>query len=195
MGLNDGRIGGKLDRIGGKLDMIVSKSADVLRFMAMALLVIAMLLMTVDSIMRYVFSAPIPGAFYIEAFILVALISFPLAYCQKTKANIRVDIIISKIHGRPFYIIELVTLLFALVLFALATYTTAEDAWRSFITGNYEMGIVKLPIWPSKVFIPIGTGFLCLVLMVDIMYYARAIFRRMPIATALPEELESKGLM
>ena len=188
MGIDDGIVGNRLEKI-------VSRGADVMHFLAMVLIIVAMLLTTVDAIMRFIFSAPIPGAFHLEAFILVALISFPLAYCQKIKAHIRVDLVISRIHGKPFYIIEMITLVFTLILFGLATYTTGEDAWRSFITGNYEMGVVKLPIWPSKAFIPLGTGFLCLVLMVDIGHLTKAIFRHRPDNSLDVEDVESKGLI
>lgn len=163
---------------GVKGELLVNRCARFLNILAIGAVAIAMLLTTVDALLRYIFSAPIPGGYHLIEFLLVAIIAFPLAIGQIEKAHIRVDMLISRIHGKTLIIIELLTIFLALLLFVLATYTTAQEAWRSLSRGDYAPGLIHYPIWPSKAFIPLGTGCFSLRLMVDVVHHVQELFGR-----------------
>lgn len=163
---------------GGRVEWSMKKVASFLRYAGIGAMAIAMLLTTVDATLRYGFHSGIPASYHLTEYLLVAMIALPLAQTQIEKAHVRVDLFITRIHGRAFHIIEFTTILFALILFALATYFCGKEAIRAFIMGDYEYGIINYPKWPAKWFIPIGTGAFCLSLLVDVVHHARAIFKR-----------------
>ena len=165
-----------MSNIGSKSELLISRFAGFLNILGMAFIAIAMFMTTVDVIMRYFFVSPIPGAYYLTGFLLVGIIAFPLAHVQEKKAHVRVDIAIVRVPDKARAAIELTTVFLTLLLFGLATYTGVKDAWRSFVEGAY-IGVVEYPLWPSKCFLFIGTGTLCLRLAVDAVHYGKDLFR------------------
>jgi C4-dicarboxylate transporter DctQ subunit len=158
---------------GGRAQRTVEKMATFLNYCAMVAIALAILVTTVDATLRYAFSSGIPGSYHLNEFLLVAIIALPLARCQIIRSHIRVDILIHRIHGRALHAIEFVPLVLAFVLFALAAYTTGENAVIAYVKGDFERGIVNYPLWPSKSFVPIGIGAFCLALLIDIFRHAK----------------------
>jgi C4-dicarboxylate transporter, DctQ subunit len=162
---------------GGRTKGAVEKMATFLNYCAMVAIALSILLTIVDATLRYGFSSGIPGSYHLTEFLLVAIIALPLARCQIIRSHIRIDILIHRIHGRALHIIELVTLLLAFSLFALAAYTTGENAIIAFVKGDFERGIINYPLWPAKSFVPIGIGVFCLTLLIDIFHHAKGIIK------------------
>lgn len=162
---------------GGRAQGAVEKMAGFLNYCAMVAIALSILLTIVDATLRYGFSSGIPGSYHLSEFLLVAMIALPLARCQIIHSHIRIDILIHRIHGRSLHIIEFVTLVLAFILFAIATYTTGENAIIAFVKGDFERGIINYPLWPVKSFIPIGVGVFCLALLLDIVHHAKGIVK------------------
>jgi TRAP-type C4-dicarboxylate transport system permease small subunit len=160
---------------GGRTRWAVEKLAALLNYFAMIAIALAILVTIVDATLRYGFSSGVPGAYHLTEFLLVAMIALPLARCQMIGAHIRVDILIQHVHGRLLHVIEFVTLILGLILFAVAVYTTGENALLAFVKGDFERGIINYPIWPAKSFIPIGIGAFCFALLLDIVRHAKGI--------------------
>jgi C4-dicarboxylate transporter DctQ subunit len=162
---------------GGRAQRAGEKMATFLNYCAMVAIALAILLTIVDATLRYGFSSGIPGSYALSEFLLVAIIALPLAHCQIIRSHIRVDILIHRIHGRALHIVEFVPLVLAFILFALAAYTTGENAVIAFVKGDFERGIINYPLWPAKSFVPIGIGVFCLSLLVDIFRHAKGIIK------------------
>ena len=162
---------------GGRAQGIIEKIATFLNYGAMAAIALSILLTIADATLRYCFASGIPGSYHLTEFLLVAMIALPLARCQIIRSHIRVDILIQHIHGRVLHMIEFVTLVLAFILFAVAAYTTGENAVIAFVKGDFVRGIINYPLWPAKSFIPIGVGVFCLALLLDIVYHAKGILK------------------
>jgi TRAP-type C4-dicarboxylate transport system permease small subunit len=162
---------------GGRTQGAVEKIATFLNYCAMVAIALSILLTTADATLRYAFSSGIPGSYHLTEFLLVAMIALPLARCQIIQSHIRVDILIHRIHGRALHMIEFVTLVLAFILFALAAYTTGENAVIAFVKGDFERGIINYPLWPAKSFVPIGIGVFCLTLLVEIYRHAKGMIK------------------
>ena len=175
---------------GGRAQGAVEKIATFLNYCAMVSIALSILLTTADATLRYGFSSGIPGSYHLSEFLLVAMIALPLARCQMIRSHIRIDILIRHIHGRALHIIEFITLVLAFILFALAAYTTGENAVIAFVKGDFERGIINYPLWPAKSFVPIGIGVFCLTLLVDIFRHAKGIVRPQSVS----DEIESGSI-
>ena len=162
---------------GGRAQGALEKIATFLNYGAMVAIALSILLTIADATLRYAFSSGIPGSYHLTEFLLVAIIALPLARCQIIHSHIRVDILIHRIHGRALHIIEFVSLVLAFSLFAIAVYTTGENAVIAFVKGDFERGIINYPLWPAKSFVPIGIGVFCLTLLVEIFRHAKGIIK------------------
>ena len=139
---------------------------------AAAIVVFMMGLTTVDVVMRYVFNSPIPDVYNLCEMLIVGIVYLAIAYVQQQKSHVRVDVIIDRLQGPPRLAFELGTLILALVGFSLMTWQAGRLAWDAWVTGDYSMGLIEYPFWPSKFAMTLGIGLLCLRFVTDIKHYA-----------------------
>ncbi len=183
-----------LQSIGSKSTTVISVIARYLGIIGIGAIAVSTLMTGVDVVARYFFSKPIPGVYQLSEMLLILIIALPLAYCQQMKAHIRVDVFITRLHGKPRAMFELLTVILALFLFGLTTWTTAVAAWQSFVAKDYVEGLIHYPHWPARTMIPIGTGCFCLRLMIDAAHYARDLFRTADVVGVKSETEITVGL-
>ncbi|MFC1915958.1 TRAP transporter small permease subunit [Chloroflexota bacterium] len=160
----------------------ISAVSKYLLYIALGGIAISGLMTGVDVVARYIFNSPVPGVYQLQEMLLIAMIALPMAFCQQKGKHIRVDIFLSMFKGKARPAFELLTVIIALVLFALATYITAVSAWQSLLAKDYAEGLIRYPLWPAKTLIPIGTGSLCLRLIVDTFIYGSQLFGKVSTA-------------
>jgi C4-dicarboxylate transporter DctQ subunit len=131
------------------------------------LIAFVMFMSATGIIMRYVFNKPIYGKVEITELVMAGIVFFGLAYTQKVGGNVRMSFVIERyIKGRSYHIVEALTLLISLFTFIILTITTLDSAL-------YDLGFhgitpnLYLPIWPSKMAIPVGCFFLCIRLAIQ----------------------------
>lgn len=155
---------GKVERIQISVENIFnSTSATIVGFM--------MSLTTVDVILRYIFNSPIPGVYTLCEMLIVGIVYLAIAYVQQQKGHVRVDVFIDRLKGAPRMAFELATLILAFVSFSLMCWQSGLLAWDAWVTGDYDMGLIEYPFWPSKAAMTVGIGLLCLRLITDIRHY------------------------
>lgn len=134
------------------------------------LIVVALMLVsTLDVAMRYLFNSPIDGAYELAEFMLVGMVYLGIAYIQSFKGHVRVDVFVNRVGIRGELLLSIFGNLVGLVAFVLVTWQTGSLALVAWQTGDYSSGLVHLPMWPSKLIIPFGTGLLCLRLLTDLL--------------------------
>ena len=163
-----------------RLEKIQISVESVLNGVAAATLVFMMGLTTVDVVMRYVFNAPIPGVYTLCEMLIVAIVYLAIAYVQQQKSHVRVDVFIDHLQGPPRLAFELATLILALVGFSLMTWQAGLLAWDAWVTGDYAMGLIEYPFWPTKFAMVLGIGMLCLRFVTDIKHYVVDLKRTSP---------------
>lgn len=150
-----------------------------------------MLLAVVSVGGRNFLNQPLPG--YVDwiqqAMPLIAFMG--VSFTQRDGGHIRMDMIVSKLSGRPLYIVELITTLTILVLMILLVWGTWAHFARSFDFGSPMWSRdssmdIALPLWPAKLLAPVAFGVLCLRLMLQVWAYVRAIIRNEEQAIAVP---------
>ena len=136
-------------------------------FLGAVLIAFVMFLTSAGILMRYVFNKPIYGKVEITELVMAGIVFFGLAYTQKLGGHVRMSFVIERyIKGRSYHIVEALTLLIALFTFIVLTVTTLDSALYDLefhgITPN-----LYLPIWPSKMAVPVGCFFLCIRLAIQ----------------------------
>lgn len=143
---------------------------------------------------RKFFGSPLAGYVdYIEAAMpLIAIMG--VSYVQRDGTHIRMDMLVGALKGRALWFFELVTVLLMLFLMIALTWGAWEHFLRSFdcarpLCSRDSSIDIGLPIWPSKLVVPIAFAVLVLRLLLQAWGYARAMILGLENPVAVPLNL------
>jgi TRAP-type C4-dicarboxylate transport system permease small subunit len=135
---------------------------------AIALLVPMMFVVAADVIGRYFFNSPIPAVFEVNSnFLMVLVVFFPLAYVHRHKEHVFVSLFTDNLPPRIIAVLELASVILGAFVFCLIGWFGMEAAVRSTKVLEYSPGIIDVPVWISKWFVPIGAFAFSIDLLLD----------------------------
>ncbi len=140
-------------------------------------------------------NAPLPG--YVDwieqAMPLIAFVG--VSYTQRLGGHIRMDIVIGHLRGRVLWLVELISTLVMLALMLLLVYGTFSHFLRAFdmnapLWSRDSSMDIGIPLWPSKLIVPIGFSVLSLRLVLQAWGFGRAFVTgaSRPVAVPLYED-------
>ncbi|MEP3632260.1 MAG: TRAP transporter small permease [Shimia thalassica] len=140
---------------------------------------------------RKFFNAPLAGYVdYIEA--AMPLIAFMgVSYVQREGGHIRMDILVGALRGRLLWLFELISVVLILVLMVALVWGSWSHFDRSFdmtrpLWSRDSSIDIGLPIWPSKLLVPVAFALLCLRLCLQVWGYGRAFILNLDRPVAVP---------
>jgi len=160
-----------------------------------------MFLAAYSVIGRKFFSSPLAGYVdYIEAAMPIIAI-MGVSYVARDGTHIRMDMLVNALKGRALWFFELISVLLMLVLIIGLTYGAWEhfdrsfDCARPFCSRDSSIDI-SLPIWPSKLVVPIAFAILILRLLIQAVGYGRALILGLesPVAVPLSLSIEEQAM-
>ncbi|WP_422032293.1 TRAP transporter small permease subunit [Roseovarius sp.] len=170
--LEDGSLLSRLDRHLAKLE----------RFFALlsGIAVFSLMFLAAYSVGgRKFFGTPMAG--YVDWIeMLMPLIAFMgIAYVQRDGGHIRMDIVIGQLKGRVLWAAELLSVVLILLLIVGLIWGSWAHFDRSFdfsrpLWSRDSTIDIGLPVWPSKILVPVAFSVLCLRLLIQIWAYGRA---------------------
>lgn len=180
--LQDDSLLSKADRLFLKLESALTLAGGIVIFLLV-------FLATTNVLGRWIFSLPVSG--YID-WVEQAMAFFAflgIAYTQREGGHIRMDMLVGKIHGRPLWITELISVLLMLGVTLVLIYGSFLHFLRAYQIGDSSIDI-DLPIWPAKLVVPVALSILALRLILQIWAYIRAVIEGgdNPIAVPLIED-------
>jgi len=140
---------------------------------------------------RKFFGSPMMGYVdYIEAAMPVIAI-MGISYVQRDGSHIRMDMLVGALKGRTLWFFELISVLLILILLIALTYGAWAHFDRSFdcarpLCSRDSSIDVGIPIWPSKLVVPVAFGVLVLRLMLQTWGYGRAFVLGLDNPVAVP---------
>ncbi len=143
---------------------------------------------------RKFFSSPMLGYVdYIEAAMPIIAI-MGVSYVQRDGTHIRMDMVVSKLNGRALWLFELISVMLMLVLIIALTWGAWDHFDRSFdcsrpLCSRDSSIDVGIPIWPSKLVVPVAFGVLVLRLLIQAAGYTRALVLGLKNPVAVPLNL------
>lgn len=111
---------------------------------------------------RYFFNAPSLWVNEINQYLLCVLTMMGGAYCVFTDAHIRVDILWRRFSLKTQSVVELLTAVFPIVFLGIITWLGFVDSWEAIVKDKRSMSILAMPLWPSILAVPLGTGLMLL---------------------------------
>ena len=153
-----------------------------------------MFLAAYSVIGRKFFASPMMGYVdYIEAAMPIIAI-MGISYVQRDGTHVRMDMLVSVLSGRVLWFFELVSVLLILLLITALTWGAWEHFDRSFdcarpLCSRDSSIDVGIPIWPSKLVVPVAFGILVLRLLLQAWGYGRALVLGLENPVAVPMSL------
>jgi len=124
-----------------------------------------------------------------------------VSYVQRDGTHIRMDMLVSVLKGRVLWFFELVSVLLMLLLIVALTWGAWEHFDRSFdcarpLCSRDSSIDIGIPIWPSKLVVPIAFGVLVLRLLLQVWGYGRALILGLenPVAVPLTLTIEEQAM-
>ncbi|PCH75346.1 MAG: C4-dicarboxylate ABC transporter permease [Rhodobacteraceae bacterium] len=191
--LEDGSLLSRLDQKLLKLEVFMALLSGLAVFSIMVLAVIS-----VGG--RNLFNAPLPGYVdWIEQ-VMPLLAFLGIAYVQRDGGHIRMDIVIGRLRGRAMWLAELFSVVLVLLLMIALVYGSWSHFLRSFdfaapLWSRDSTIDIGLPIWPTKLLVPVSFSVLCLRLVLQIWGYGRAFIRgeTRPVAVPLIQDAAAQA--
>ncbi|MEM6565620.1 MAG: TRAP transporter small permease [Pseudomonadota bacterium] len=143
---------------------------------------------------RKFFSSPMAGYVdYIEAMMPIIAI-MGISYVQRDGTHVRMDMLVGALKGRLLWFFELVSVLLILVLIVALTWGAWDHFDRSFdcarpLCSRDSSIDVGIPVWPSKLVVPLAFAVLVLRLLLQVWGYSRALILGLKNPVAVPLNL------
>jgi TRAP-type C4-dicarboxylate transport system permease small subunit len=141
-------------------------------------------LITVDVLVRWIFGRPFVGVFETSEVIFLVLTFMAAGLTQQAGRQMRVEILVSRLHGKPKDIVNVFADLLGLSFFSLLLWEGCSewiDAWN----GHFvRRGMIEIPNTIHLGFLVIGSLLLCL-------NFLRGILAGLRRASSAPEIADS----
>jgi TRAP-type C4-dicarboxylate transport system permease small subunit len=140
---------------------------------------------------REFFESPLLGYVDLIEMLMPLIAIMGVSYVQRNGGHIRMDIIIGAMKGRWLWFFELVSVLLILVLMialvwgSWAHFDRSFDCARPLCSRDSSIDI-SLPIWPSKLIVPVAFAVLCARLVLQAVGYGRALVLGLDSPVAVP---------
>ncbi len=126
---------------------------------------------TAEILGRYIFNRPIPGHLEIVELIMAGVVFFGIAYTERVGGHVRMELFVTKVlKGRAYHIAEVITGTLSLFVYIVILIYTFKFALFSFEIGD-STPYLYWPTWPSKFAIPLGSLFLCIRFIIEIIQH------------------------
>ncbi|MBK1875056.1 TRAP transporter small permease [Marinobacter sp. 1-3A] len=135
------------------------------------LMLASMVMLTFVSVVgRTFFSSAVPDDLLISEMLMVAVVFMPMAYVQSQDGHLEVTVLTDHLPLPVQTGLQTVGLIFGVIFFGLMAYLSGRMAWESWeyqeIAYASSLGI---PEWPVKAIIPLGLGWWCIRMVVQLV--------------------------
>jgi len=124
----------------------------------MFLVVMLIVSIAYDVFARYLFNSPTVWSYTLSYMLGTSIIAIGLPYVYYHNANVRVDVIYSKLPPRGRLILDVVLtifLFFPMVFLLIKVF--GEDLWQAYLCGEVATDSIWYPIlWPFKLVVTLG---------------------------------------
>lgn len=146
---------------------------ELLMVVSWAIVGFIMVLITADVLGRYLFSTPIIGTLELTEAIMPFAIFFALAHAQASGGHIRVSVVTGRLPYRLGQWVDILAHVVALAFFGFLTWYSGMTAVESWQYREASEGLLRIPLYPAKFGISIGSAAMALQLVRDLLSRVR----------------------
>ena len=147
----------------------VQRLAVVMVLLGSVGLMVSMSICVADVIGINFFDWPVPGALELTESTMVLIVFGALAYTQKKRGHIRVEILHGFMSPRIQSLMDAITHFLALVFFVLVFWYSIGELTYSWELQEATMGTIRFPLYPARTLLSIGVALLIVQLALDVI--------------------------
>lgn len=132
-------------------------------------MILSMLLGVADVVGTKFLDYPVPGTLEVTESTMVLIVFGALAYTQRQRGHIRVEILYNYCSPRTKSFMEIVTHGVAFAYFFLVAWQGVSELQYSWEIKEATMGTIRFPLYPARFLLVLGTGLLLLQLLLDLV--------------------------
>lgn len=174
-------------------DALLARVEDLFNLVAALCIFVLMFLGMAQVLGRKLLNAPMSG--YID-FVELSMATFAflgIAYCERVGGHVRMEMLLKMARGRWHWAMELAGTALGLFIVTVLIYYGYTHFLRAWELGDSTID-AELPVWPSKLLVPIAFSLLWLRLAVQLWGFARLLRRPDAAPVAVPEILSVEKL-
>ncbi len=153
------------------IEGFLSRIEDWLNLASVFIIMFLMFFASTEIIGRYLFNFPIPGHVEIVELIMAGVVFFGIAYTERVDGHVRMELFVTRVlKGRAYHMAEVITATLSLFVYLFILIYTFKFALFSFQVGDVTP-YINWPTWPSKLAIPIGSLFLCIRFVIELVQH------------------------
>ncbi|NKC11392.1 MAG: TRAP transporter small permease subunit [Gammaproteobacteria bacterium] len=138
-----------------------------------ALVILGVMLIGVFQVVgRKLFNFPVPGYVDVIEMVMTIFAFLSISYTQRLGGHVRMEIILGRLKGRVLYFLEVMGTALAIGIVVVLLYFGYEHFLRAWHIGDSTIDI-EIPIWPSKLLVPIAFSFLVIRLAIQLFGFVR----------------------
>ena len=165
-----GKGGGAL----GAIDRLVHR-IEKLTALICGLSIFALMFVGVVHVLgRKFFDMPIFGYIDIVEIMMAFMVFLAIAFTERLGGHIRMELFVGMLRGRWLAVFELVGVVLGLAVVGVLLVYSWDHAMRAFYLGDSTID-AQIPLWPSKLIVPISLAILFVRLLVSLAAYMRVI--------------------
>lgn len=163
--------------ISDRIDSGIKRINRTTALISAGIILIMMLLTVIDVALRYLFRKPLIWNYDLQTVLIVIVTFLGIAYVQNLRGHINVDLLTNHLSSVDRLFFKLFANILFLIFTAIVAWQSGLHAYEAYILDDYVEGIVRIPIWPAKSAITLGSGMLSLTLALHIFENFKALVK------------------
>jgi C4-dicarboxylate transporter DctQ subunit len=175
----------------GAVDRVVHRIERFTAWLSGVGIFLLMLLGVAHVLGRKFFGMPVFGYIDIVEIMMSFMVFLALAYTERLGGHIRMELFVSFLRGRWLALFELIGVVLGLGIVAVLLVYSWDHAMRAYYLGDSSID-AQLPLWPSKLVVPIALGLLFVRLLISFWAYLRLIVDPSQRRTAVADTIDAE---
>jgi len=156
-------------------DRLLSRIEDGALSIAAVALTITMFVIVIDVCLRYLFNSPLQWSYEVVSDYLIPFAVFlAMASTLRRGEHVEVDFFVRLVTPRVRFWFRRINALIAALVFLLLVGVVGQEALRAMQVWEMSVGNYTLPLWLSKLSVPLGLGLLTIRILIQIVGDSRA---------------------
>jgi TRAP-type C4-dicarboxylate transport system permease small subunit len=154
--------------------------------------IFALMLLGVAHVLgRKFFNLPIFGYIDIVEIMMAFMVFLGISYTERLGGHIRMELFVSFLRGRWLALFELAGVVLGLLISGVLLVYSWDHAMRALYLGDSSID-AQIPLWPSKLVVPLSLGLLFIRLLVSLWAYLRVIVDPDKPMVGVPEVIDAE---
>jgi len=148
-----------------------------LNYISVAVIFLMAFLVFSDVVGRYFFNHPIPGTTELVKCAIIVIIFLGITYTMQQDRHIRTTVIMDRLPPGIKLWCEVLACVIGVVIFVSMCHFSLQAAWDSWIVREFDGVQVKVPVYPSRFALVLGSGLLVVQYILHLVNHLSGLIR------------------